>query len=216
MCDIELLLNGAFSPLKGFMGQADYDRVVEEMRLSDGTLWPIPITLDVTEEFAGKVSVGGDMRLTNLWRPDRSREAQRVYGTQHQQHPGVAVLFNDTHPFYAGGMISGVEMPHHYDFKELRHTPRKLHEKFRKRGWQRIVAFHTRSPIHRAHYEIILRAVKNAEANLLIHPAVGVTPTLDSGHCSLVRGWERLLHRYPEQTTALSLVPLATRFAGTR
>lgn len=229
MCDIELLLNGAFSPLKGFMSQADYDGVVEEMRLSDGTLWPIPITLSVTEEFAGKISGGSDialrdpegvliavMRLADLWKPDRSREAQLVYGTQDSQHPGVGYLINDSHPIYAGGMISGVEMPHHYDFKELRHTPRELREKFRKRGWHRIVAFHTQNPIHRAHYEITLRAVKGAEANLLIHPAIGVTLAGDTDHYARVRGYERLLQRYPEQTTALSLAPIATRFAGPR
>ncbi|MCC6544795.1 MAG: bifunctional sulfate adenylyltransferase/adenylylsulfate kinase [Nitrospirae bacterium] len=229
MCDIELLLNGALFPLKGFMGQADYDRVVEEMRLSDGTLWPIPITLDITEEFAGKISVGSSialrdpeglliavMQVADLWKPDKSREAQLVYGTDDSQHPGVAYLFNDSHPVYVGGIISGVEMPYHYDFKELRHSPVELRENFSKRGWHRIVAFHTQNHIHRAHYEITLRAVKSVEANLLIHPAIGVTLSGNNDHYARVRGYERLLQRYPEQTTALSLAPMATRLAGPR
>lgn len=229
ICDLGLLLNGGFSPLDGFLNRADYDRVVEEMRLSDGILWPMPVTLDVSEEFAGRIGRGSPVALRDpegvliavlevgdVWRPDPRHEARQVFGTTDEQHPGVFQLLRRTGPVYVGGRLRGIEPPTHYDFPHLRDSPRELRERFAKLGWRRVVAFQTRNPMHRAHQELTLRAVRQAEANLLIHPAVGPTKPGDIDHYARVRCYEHLLKTYPEQTTALSLLDLAMRMAGPR
>jgi len=229
MCDLELLLNGGFSPLDGFLNQADYQRVIEEMRLSDGTLWPMPVTLDVSEDFADGINQGDKVALrdaegvliavlevSDLWRPDKLHEARQVFGAMDEQHPGVLYLLRQTGPIYIGGRLRGIEPPTHYDFRQLRHSPRELRQRFTKLGWRRVAAFQTRNPMHRAHQELTLRAIQQAEANLLIHPAVGLTKPGDIDHYSRVRCYEHLLKVYPEQTTALSLVNLAVRMAGPR
>ncbi len=229
ICDLELLLCGAFSPLEGFMGQADYDRVVEEMRLADGLLWPIPITLDVDREFGEKIEPGRRIALrdpegvplavlevTDRFTPDRRREARSVYGTESSDHPGVRYLFEQAGPVCLGGRLLGLEPPVHYDFKHIRDTPQELRGRFRKLGWRRVVAFQTRNPMHRAHYELTFRAAREVEANLLIHPVVGTTKPGDVDHFTRVRCYEKILRHYPEQTTLLSLLPLAMRMAGPR
>ncbi|PWG64138.1 bifunctional sulfate adenylyltransferase/adenylylsulfate kinase [Sediminicurvatus halobius] len=229
LCDLELLLNGGFSPLTGFLGRADYERVVQEMRLTDGTLWPIPVTLDVSEAFAGTLAPGSRVALRDpegvvlavltvdeLWRPDREAEAAKVFGTTDGAHPGVAHLRERSHPVYVGGRVAGLAEPVHYDFTHLRLSPRHLRERFARSGWRRVVAFQTRNPMHRAHVELTFRAARQAEANLLIHPVVGMTKPGDVDHFSRVRCYEHVLKKYPEQTTALSLLPLAMRMAGPR
>jgi sulfate adenylyltransferase len=229
MCDIELLLNGAFSPLGGFMCRRDYEPVVRDMRLADGTLWPIPITLDVTQAVADRLSEGVQLALRDptgvllavlevkdIWVPDRQLEATSVFGTDDIAHPGVNHLLNRTNPVYVGGPLRGVAPPTHYDFRHLRDTPRELRERFRKLGWRRIVAFQTRNPIHRAHRELTLRAAHQTEANLLLHPVVGMTRPGDVDHYTRVRCYEHIFKHYPEHTTALSLLPLAMRLAGPR
>jgi sulfate adenylyltransferase len=229
MCDLELLLNGAFSPLEGFLGQADYDGVVENMRLADGTLWPMPITLDVSEAFAEGLESGQSIALrdvegvliatlevSDVWTPDKAAEARGVFGSEDQAHPGVNYLMNHANPVYVGGRVRGVESPMHYDFKHLRDTPAELRARFAKLGWRKIVAFQTRNPMHRAHQELTFRAAKEVEANLLIQPVVGLTKPGDVDHFTRVRCYERVLGHYPEQTTALSLLPLAMRMAGPR
>ena len=229
VCDLELLLCGGFSPLSGFMGCADYDAVVQTMRLANGLLWPIPIVLDVTEAFAKGIAVGGRIALrdsegvllavlnvSDIWTPDRTHEAKKVYGTDDTFHPGVDFILNKTHPVYVGGRIDGVQMPNHYDFKRLRDTPKQLRDRFRQWGWNRIVAFQTRNPMHRAHQELTVRAARQVEANLLIHPVVGMTRPGDIDHYSRVRCYEQILKQYPEQTTTLSLLPIAMRMAGPR
>ena len=229
LCDVELLLNGAFSPLEGFLGQVDYQRVLAEMRLESGILWPMPITLDVTETFAEGIAAGSRVALRDpegvllavlevrdLWRPDKTAEALQVFGADDSLHPGVNYLFDKAHPVYLGGRLLGIEPPIHYDFKHLRDSPRELRDKFKKWGWRRIVAFQTRNPMHRAHYELTFRAAQLAEANLLIHPVVGMTKPGDIDHYSRVRCYEQLLQYYPEQTTTLSLLHLAMRMGGPR
>ena len=229
LCDIELLLNGAFSPLEGFLGKDDYESVVETMRLGSGVLWPIPITLDVSEEFAENIQSGDRIALRDLegvviatldvsdvWTPDKKAEAQGVYGTIDEKHPAVHYLNNIANPVYVGGKLRGIEAPTHYDFKHLRNNPAELREQFRKLGWRKVVAFQTRNPMHRAHQELTLRAAFDVEANLLIHPVVGMTKPGDVDHFTRVRCYEQLLGRYPEQTTMLSLLPLAMRMGGPR
>jgi sulfate adenylyltransferase len=229
LCDIEMLLNGAFSPLEGFLGEADYRRVLSDMRLTNGVLWPMPITLDVTEQFAEKVKVGdtialrdgegvltATMEISSVYRPDFDVEAKAVFGTTDSKHPAVSYLKTRSNPVYLGGKLRGVEAPGHYDFKHLRDTPKELRDRFQKLGWRRIVAFQTRNPMHRAHQELTFRAAKDVEANLLIQPVVGMTKPGDVDHFTRVRCYEHLLKAYPEQTTALSLLPLAMRMGGPR
>ncbi len=229
LCDIELLLNGAFSPLEGFLSEADYNSVVADMRLGSGLLWPIPITLDVSESFADQLKAGERLALRDLegvviatlevgdiWQPDLMAEAASVFGSTDDKHPGVNYLFNIGNPVYVGGRLRGIEPPTHYDFKHLRDTPDEIRDRFRKLGWRRVVAFQTRNPMHRAHQELTLRAARDVEANLLIHPVVGMTKPGDVDHFTRVRCYEHLLGRYPEQTTMLSLLPLAMRMGGPR
>jgi sulfate adenylyltransferase len=229
LCDLELLLNGAFSPLEGFMTRADYQCVLNESRLADGTLWPIPIVLDISDEFAAKVSLGNEVALRDrqgvplavltiedLYFIDPIDEAITVYGTTDRKHPGVAELLDRTHRTYIGGRVRGIQAPQHHDFVELRDTPRSLRERFLRQGWQRIVAFQTRNPMHRAHRELTVRAAERADAKLLIHPVVGLTKPGDVDHYTRVRCYQALLESYPDSTAELSLLPLAMRMAGPR
>jgi sulfate adenylyltransferase len=229
LCDVKLLLNGAFSPLEGFLGERDYEQVVTSMRLADGTLWPMPVTLDIGRELAESLETGAHLALRDpegfviavmavdtVWQPDRQREALAVFGTTDDSHPGVDHLLNHTQPYYVGGSLVGIAKPIDYDFKQLRDDPKDLREKFGRWGWSRIVAFQTRNPMHRAHQELTRRAAQLAEANLLLHPVVGLTKPGDVDHFSRVRCYEHVLKTYPEQTTALSLLPLAMRMAGPR
>lgn len=227
--DIELLLNGAFSPLEGFMGKADYESVCGKMRLSDGTLWPIPITLDVTEEFASSISEGDRialrhpegmvlavMTVTDIWKPDRAAEAELIFGTTNDEHPGVFSLLHQTNPVYIGGRLEGIELPPHHTFKHLRHTPAQLRAKFQELGWDKVVAFQTRNPMHRAHVELTKRAMEETGAKLLIHPVVGRTSPGDIEYFTRVRCYEAVLKYYPKDSVVLSLLPLAMRMAGPR
>ncbi|MGI8517361.1 MAG: bifunctional sulfate adenylyltransferase/adenylylsulfate kinase [Acidimicrobiia bacterium] len=229
ICDLELLLNGGFSPLTGFMTQADYERVCTEMRLVDNTLWPIPVTLDVPEDVAAGLSPGGHLALrdpegvmlaalavSDIWRPDLKREAAEVFGTDSEEHPGVGYLTGRSHPVYVGGALEGVDLPSHYDFRSLRKTPAELREEFAKRGWTRVVAFQTRNPMHRAHVELTMRASAEVAANLLINPSVGMTKPGDVDHYTRVRCYQAVLDRYPPNQAALALLPLAMRMGGPR
>ena len=229
LCDLELLLSGAFSPLEGFLGRRDYDRVVEELRLADGTLWPIPITLDVDEAFAAQLSTGSEVALRDsqgvplavlevhdVYWPDRLHEAKRVFGTTDRLHPGVAELLDRTKPVALGGRVRGIQHPAHYDFGELRDTPRSLRDWFAANGWSRIVAFQTRNPMHRAHRELTLRAAQQVGAKLLIQPSVGRTKPGDVDHYTRVRCIRALLPHYPADSVKLSLLPLAMRMGGPR
>ena len=230
-CDLELLMNGGFHPLKGFNSEADYNGVVDNMRTADGTLWPIPITLDVSEKFADAVSKGGKialrdaegvilavMTVTDKWLPNKKVEAEKVYGygADDLAHPAIHYLHNIAGPVYLGGPIEGLQAPIHYDFKARRDTPNELRTYFRKLGWDKVVAFQTRNPLHRAHQELTFRAAREAQANLLIHPIVGMTKPGDVDHFTRVRCYEAVLDKYPQSTTAMSLLNLAMRMAGPR
>jgi sulfate adenylyltransferase len=229
VCDLELLMNGGFNPLKGFQSEADYTSTVETMRTADGALWPIPVTLDVSEKFAEGVAPGQDIALrdqegvilailsvTDKWVPNKANEALKVFGADDLAHPAVNYLHNVAGPVYLGGPVTGIQQPVHYDFKARRDTPNELRAYFRKLGWQRVVAFQTRNPLHRAHQELTFRAAREAQANLLIHPVVGMTKPGDVDHFTRVRCYEAVLDQYPASTTHLSLLNLAMRMAGPR
>jgi sulfate adenylyltransferase len=229
LCDLELLLSGGFSPLRGFMRRADYEGVCQNMRLADGEVWPIPITLDVTEEFARSIKPGSTVALRDaegvmlailnvdeIWQPDLRAEAESVYKSVSLNHPGVAHLLQKSNAWYIGGKLEGVERPHHYDFRTLRLTPAELRAEFNRLGWRKIVAFQTRNPMHRAHQELTLRAAKQVGANLLINPSVGMTKPGDVEYYVRVRCYQELLPKYPKDTVRLALLPLAMRMGGPR
>jgi sulfate adenylyltransferase len=229
LCDLEMILTGGFSPLSGFLSRADYEGVCERMRLSSGALWPMPVVLDLPEELAQGLSRGASLALRDpegvmlavlhvedVWKPDREAEAQRVFGTTSTVHPGAAYLKETSHPWYAGGRIEGVQMPHHYDFVEYRGTPAELRRQFASLGWRKVVAFQTRNPLHRAHQELTFRAASELGANLLIHPVVGLTKPGDVDHYTRVRCYQAILKYYPRNTAVLNLLPLAMRMGGPR
>ena len=230
ICDLELLLNGGFSPLRGFMSRQDYEGVCCNMRLESGMLWPMPITLDVSEEFAKSLTPGSSkvalrdaegvmlavLHVEEVWQPDRKSEAEMVFRTTSTAHPGVDYLLNKSNPWYVGGRIEGVQPPPHYDFRSWRLTPAELRAEFTRLGWRRVVAFQTRNPMHRAHVELTFRAAKQVEANLLIHPSVGMTKPGDVDYFTRVRCYQLLLSKYPHGTVTLALLPLAMRMGGPR
>jgi len=230
VCDVELLLSGGFSPLRGFLNRADYEGVCHNMRLASGTLWPMPITLDVTEEFAKSLRPGGSkvalrdgegvmlavLSVEDVWQPDRAAEAKSVFGTTSKAHPGADYTQNKANPWYVGGTLEGLQLPAHYDFRALRLTPAELRAEFSRLGWRRVVAFQTRNPMHRAHQELTFRAAKQVEANLLIHPSVGMTKPGDVDYFTRVRCYELLLSKYPHGTVKLAMLPLAMRMGGPR
>ena len=206
LCDLELLLNGGFSPLRGFMTKADYEGVCKNMKLASGVLWPMPITLDVTEAFAQTLKPGSKVALRDpegvmlavlnveeIWQPDREAEAKSVFGTTSKVHPGVNYLLSIGNPWYVGGRIEGTQLPSHYDFKNLRLTPAEQRAEFARLGWRKVVAFQTRNPMHRAHVELTFRAAKLVEANLLIQPSVGMTKPGDVDYFTRVRCYQLLL-----------------------
>jgi sulfate adenylyltransferase len=230
ICDLELLISGGFSPLRGFMTPADYEGVCHNMRLSSGVLWPMPITLDVKEDFAKSLTAGSSkvalrdaegvmlavLHVEAVWQPDRKAEAQSVFGTTSAVHPGVDYLLNKGNSWYVGGRLEGVQAPSHYDFRTLRLTPAELRAEFARLGWRRVVAFQTRNPMHRAHVELTFRAAKQVEANLLLHPSVGMTKPGDVDYFTRVRCYQLLLSKFPAGSVKLSMLPLAMRMGGPR
>ena len=229
-CDLELLLSGGFSPLQGFMTKTDYEGVCHNMRLTSGILWPMPITLDVKEEFAKALKPGSSkialrdpegvmlavLHVEEVWQPDRKAEAEAVFKSTSSVHPGADYVLNKSNPWYVGGRLEGAQMPAHYDFSSWRLTPAELRGEFARLGWRRVVAFQTRNPMHRAHVELTFRAAKQVEANLLIQPVVGMTKPGDVDYFTRVRCYQLLLSKFPAGTVKLSLLPLAMRMGGPR
>jgi sulfate adenylyltransferase len=229
LCDLELLLNEGFYPLEGFMDKATYDNVVHNMRLLDGSVWPMPIVLDVKHDFLNKIKdlekielkspegiTLAHLTITDIWSPDKLVEAKKVYGTTNIEHPGVFYLLHQTEDYYIGGKITKVAMPKHYDFESLRKTPAELKAFFKEKKLEKVVAFQTRNPMHRAHLELTLRAAEEVGAYLLIQPVVGMTKPGDIDYFTRVKCYRKLLKYYPEGTAKLSLLPLSMRMAGPR
>jgi sulfate adenylyltransferase len=229
LCDFELLACGAFSPLLTFLDEADYLSVCAGSRLADGTLWPIPVTLDLpgrilrdaarTDRLGLRDPEGELLAVLNIrdvWHPNRRTESQAVFGTTDEAHPGVFHLLQQTHPWYVSGELQVLKLPEHRDFVDLRHTPAELRERFDRAGWQRVAAFQTRNPMHRAHQQLTLRATQAADAKLLIHPVVGIGQPGDVDVTTRIRCYRALLSEYPAGSAMLSVFPLAMRMAGPR
>ena len=227
LCDLELILNGSFDPIKGFMNEDDYNTVVKNMHLNDGSLWPMPINLDVKEQFLKKIKGHSSLILKNkegfslakleisdIWQPNKQKEAQSVYGTVDNSHPGVNYLINESNNFYIGGIVKKISLPNHYDFLKYRLSPKMTKSFFLEHNWNKVIAFQTRNPLHKAHIEMTLRAAKDHSAKILIHPVVGLTKPGDVDYFTRVRCYEHALKKYPKNTAVLSLLPLAMRMAG--
>ena len=228
-CDLELLMNGGFYPLNGFLNEKDFFSVLENMRMADNSLWPIPINLDVSKIFAKDLKINQKISLrdpegvilaileiSDIYTPNKEKEAELVFGTNDIAHPSVNYLHNKAGDVYLGGKIIGIQPVVHYDFRAIRDTPNELRSFFHKVGWDRIVAFQTRNPLHRAHQELTFKAAKEAQANLLIHPVVGMGKPGDIDHFTRVRCYEAVINQYPATTTSMSLLNLAMRMAGPR
>lgn len=226
--DLELIANGALSPLEGFMGESDYVTVRDQGRLTDGLVWTIPVTLSATEEERARIKIGDDvalrardgrllaiLHLTEIFTYDKQLEAERVYLTSEDQHPGVKALYAQGE-YLLGGRISLVEHPNRHDFAPYRYTPRELRALFAERGWQRVVAFQTRNPVHRAH-EYIQKCALEVVDGLLLHPLVGETKADDIPAPVRLRAYEVIIeHYYPHARTLLAVLPAAMRYAGPR
>jgi len=226
-CDLELLATGAFSPLDQFMGEADYHHVLDEMRLTNGYLFPIPITLPIEKKTCPKL--GQDIALRNIknellailtveeiyeWELDEV--TRKVFNTQDLRHPLVAEI-NRWGKFNISGRLKVLQLPRHFDFSDLRLTPTQTRARLEKLDREKVVAFQTRNPLHRAHEELTKKAIQDKDAVLLLHPVVGLTKPGDIDHYSRVRTYKTLAeHYYDRERLLLSLIPLAMRMAGPR
>lgn len=225
LCDLELILNGGFYPLEGFLNEDDYLTVLNEMKLKNGHLWPIPVCLDV--EGIDGISLGQNLLLCDMsekpvatilvqsiYKPNKEREAVLVYGTNSIDHFGVKYLFEKTYDYYLGGKVEQVGKIEHYDYEKLRKTPKQLKKYFQKKGFDRIVGFQTRNPIHQAHFWMIKNAAERYNAHVLIHPSVGETKDGDIDYITRVKCYKIIHKKYAKDFSTLSLLPLAMRMAG--
>ncbi len=229
LCDLEMILNGGFAPLSGFMCQEDYESSLEHMRLSDGTLWPIPILLDVTETIARELAPGSSLVLQDIegvplavlhvqdvWQPDLHREARTIYGTTSVSHPGVRRLMEGADRWIVGGSLEGIRLPQHYDFVNLHHTPADIRREAARRDWNAVIAFPTRRLINPAEYGMTRRIIAKVGGGLLLHPVVETAYPADFDYYMRVRCYQYVVKRYPGNEAMLSLLTLATRMAGSR
>ncbi len=226
LCDLELLAVGGFSPLDRFMSKADYQRVLTEMRLADGTLFSIPITLTISKEDLptreewitlrdSRNYIVAVMRIEEVFRWDPLREARLVYGTADHRHPLVSEM-QQWRDLCISGELKVLNLPVYYDFVEIRRTPAQVRALLTEMGDRNVVAFQTRNPLHRIHEELTKRAAEQVGGSLLIHPVVGMTKPGDVDHYTRVRVYKALVENYYDKNTALSLLPLAMRMAGPR
>ncbi len=228
LCDLELLCNRAFYPLTGFMGQDDYQNVLEQTRLTDGTIWPLPICLDVPEKKAQSLESGQPVALRDgegfllailhiedIWQPDKRFEALKIFGTEDaSRHPSVATLLDTVHPWYIGGRVEGLHPPLHFDFADLRQPPSETHRVFTQKGWKNIIGFHTEKPLHCAHKEMILHAARQSGASIFLQPVAGIPSPGDLEHFTMIRCYQAFVSKLPKNMIMLGLLPFASRKAG--
>lgn len=227
LCDLELIMNGGFSPLKGFLNKEDYEGVVNKMRLANGKLWPIPVILDVEntnnytirqklmlcDEYGKPLAF---FTIESIYEPNKQLEAEKIYGTIDITHFGVNQLFYNTRKYYLGGEIKRINNVERYDFVEYRYSPKQLKQVFKKLGWKKIIGFQTRNPLHKAHFTMIKTAAEKYKAKVLLHPSVGMTKEGDIDYITRTKCYIHFYKHYIKDFAFLSLLPLAMRMAGPR
>ena len=226
-CDLEMIANGAFSPLSTFNNQKDYEEILLNNRLSNGLVWPIPIVLDVPDQFLKSLDKNEYISLRNaegfllailkvneFWAPDKKEEANSVFKSSDPNHPGVDYLFNHTNNNYISGELVPIQSNKYFDFTHLRKSPQEVRDFFRLNNWKDVIAFQTRNPMHRAHFELTKLAMDEHNSKLLIHPVVGISKPGDIEHFTRVKCYQHIIKYYPENSVELSLINLAMRMAG--
>jgi sulfate adenylyltransferase len=226
-CDLEMIANGAFSPLSTFNNQKDYEEILLNNRLSNGLVWPIPIVLDVPDQFLKSLDKNEYISLRNaegfllailkvneFWAPDKKEEANSVFKSNDPNHPGVDYLFNHTNNNYISGELVPIQSNKYFDFTHLRKSPQEVRDFFRLNNWKDVIAFQTRNPMHRAHFELTKLAMDEHNSKLLIHPVIGMSKPGDIDHFTRVKCYQHIIKYYPENSVELSLINLAMRMAG--
>ena len=228
-CDLEMILNGAFSPLLTFNNQKNYEEILLNNKLLNGVIWPIPIVLDVPNDFLKALDKNEHISLRNaegfllailkvreFWSPNKKDEANSIFKTIDENHPGVDYLFNHTNSNYISGELIPIQSNKYFDFTHLRKSPQEVRDLFRSNHWQDVIAFQTRNPMHRAHFELTRLAMEQHNAKLLIHPVIGISKPGDIDHFTRVKCYQHIIKYYPENSVELSLINLAMRMAGPR
>ena len=226
-CDLEMISNGAFSPLSTFNNQKDYEEILLKNKLSNGLVWPIPIVLDVPDQFLKSLDKNEYISLRNtegfllailkvkeFWAPNKKEEANLVFKSNDLNHPGVDYLFNHTNNNYISGELVPIHENKYFDFTHLRKSPQEVRDFFRLNNWKDVIAFQTRNPMHRAHYELTKLAMDEHNSKLLIHPVIGMSKPGDIDHFTRVKCYQHIIKYYPENSVELSLINLAMRMAG--
>ena len=226
-CDLEMIANGAFSPLSTFNNQKDYEEILLNNKLSNGLVWPIPIVLDVPDQFLKSLDKNEYISLRNaegfllailkvneFWAPDKKEEANSVFKSNDPNHPGVDYLFNHTNNNYISGELVPIQSNKYFDFTHLRKSPQEVRDFFRLNNWKDVIAFQTRNPMHRAHFELTKLAMDEHNSKLLIHPVIGISKPGDIDHFTRVKCYQHIIKYYPENSVELSLINLAMRMAG--
>ena len=226
-CDLEMISNGAFSPLSTFNNQKDYEEILLNNKLSNGLVWPIPIVLDVPDQFLKSLDKNEYISLRNtegfllailkakeFWAPNKKEEANLVFKSNDPNHPGVDYLFNHTNNNYISGELVPIQANKYFDFTHLRKSPQEVRDFFRLNNWKDVIAFQTRNPMHRAHYELTKLAMDEHNSKLLIHPVIGMSKPGDIDHFTRVKCYQHIIKYYPENSVELSLINLAMRMAG--
>jgi len=228
-CDLELIMNGGFAPLDGFLKEGDYNSVLANMRLENGALWPMPIVLPIDDAMVEKVRSSeyltlrdehdtplAMIRVESIYKPDVIRECEAVFGCADDNHPYIQRTLLQKGCHYVGGKVTKIAMPTHFDFEDLRMTPAQCKAYMKEQKWDRVVGFQTRNPLHQCHVALTRYAMKEADAKLLLHPVVGVTQPGDIDHYRRVKCYQALLKYYPKGSVKLALLPLSMRMAGPR
>ena len=226
-CDLEMISNGAFSPISTFNNQKDYEEILLKNKLSNGLVWSIPIVLDVPDQFLKSLDKNEYISLRNtegfllailkvkeFWEPDKKEEANLVFKSNDPNHPGVDYLFNHTNNNYISGELVPIHENKYFDFTHLRKSPQEVRDFFRLNNWKDVIAFQTRNPMHRAHYELTKLAMDEHNSKLLIHPVIGMSKPGDIDHFTRVKCYQHIIKYYPENSVELSLINLAMRMAG--